>query len=39
MQWNREGANAILQIRTSLSSNTLTQGWKIIQRDLYKEAA
>lgn len=39
MQWTREGAHSILQIRTSCFSKTWKQDWESVQKDLYREAA
>lgn len=39
MQWTREGAHHVLQIRTSLFSNTWQNDWEFAQQSLYKQAA
>ena len=39
MQWTRNGAHNILQIRTSVFSNNWDEDWKNIEHLLYKEAA
>ena len=39
MQWTREGAHNVLQIRTSIFSKTWEKAWEIIQKKMYKEAA
>ena len=39
MQWTRSGAHNILQIRTSLLSNTWDEDWQKIEPNLYKKAA
>lgn len=39
MQWTREGAHDILQIRTSLMNKTWQQDWKKTQEEMYKKAA
>jgi hypothetical protein len=39
MQWSREGAHSILQIRTSRFSKTWSQDWKKAQYHIYKNAA
>ena len=39
MQWTREGAHDILQIRTSLFSKTWHQDWEKAQEEIYKKAA
>ncbi|MCP4474147.1 MAG: hypothetical protein GY821_06180 [Gammaproteobacteria bacterium] len=39
MQWSREGANSILQIRTSRFSNTWEQDWKQVKNEIYVQAA
>ncbi len=39
MQWTREGAHNILQLRTSIFSNTWNKEWDEAQKKIYKEAA
>lgn len=39
MQWSREGAHCIVQIRTSSYSNSWKYDWNKIQGNIYKEAA
>ena len=39
MQWSREGAHDILQIRTSIFSKSWEQDWEDAQGVIYKEAA
>ena len=39
MQWSREGAHSILQIRTSRFSKTWEQDWEKAQAQIYKNAA
>lgn len=39
MQWTREGAHHVLQIRTSLFSNTWQSDWEFAQQSIYKQAA
>jgi hypothetical protein len=39
MQWTREGAHDILQIRTSRFSKTWQQDWENAQNEIYKKAA
>lgn len=39
MQWSREGAHNILQIRTSRFSKTWDSDWSIAQKKIYKTAA
>jgi hypothetical protein len=39
MQWTREGAHNILQIRTSRFSKTWAEDWAIAQNEIYKKAA
>ena len=39
MQWSREGANNILQIRGSIFSGTWEEDWKYIESRMYKKAA
>ncbi|QGP56750.1 hypothetical protein PsalMR5_04240 (plasmid) [Piscirickettsia salmonis] len=39
MQWSREGAHDILQIRTSTFSKSWEQDWEDAQGVIYKEAA
>jgi len=39
MQWSREGAHSILQIRTSRFSKTWEQDWEKAQEKLYRKAA
>ena len=39
MQWSREGAHDVLQIRTSLFSQTWEQDWVDAQSVIYKKAA
>ena len=39
MQWTREGAHNILQIRTSIFSKNFDAEWKEVEGDLYKSAA
>jgi len=38
MQWSREGAHNVLQIRTSKFSNTWEQDWEKAQEKIYKKA-
>lgn len=39
MQWSREGAHCVLQIRTSIFSKTWQKDWENIQDYLYQKAA
>ncbi len=39
MQWSREGAHDLLQLRTSLFSKTWAQDWSDAQSVIYKKAA
>lgn len=39
MQWSREGAHHVLQIRTSSFSKTWQNDWKNAQQSIYKQAA
>lgn len=39
MQWSREGAHNILQLRASIFSNTWNKDWDEVQKRVYKEAA
>ena len=39
MQWTREGAHNILQIRSSRFSKTWAQDWKEVQEAMYQKAA
>jgi len=39
MQWSREGAHSILQIRTSRFSKTWKQDWDKAQTEIYQKAA
>lgn len=39
MQWSREGAHSVLQIRTSKFSNTWEQDWSKAQEKIYLKAA
>ena len=39
MQWSREGAHNILQIRTSRFSKTWEQDWEKVQKKMYLKAA
>ena len=39
MQWTREGAHNILQIRSSRFSKTWAQDWKEAQEAMYQKAA
>ncbi len=39
MQWTREGAHHVLQIRTSLFSKTWQSDWQLAQQGIYKQAA
>jgi hypothetical protein len=39
MQWTREGAHNILQIRTSRFSNTWQKDWENAQNEIYKKVA
>ena len=39
MQWSREGAHDILQIRTSRFNKTWKQDWENAQDEIYKKAA
>lgn len=39
MQWTREGAHHILQIRTSRFSKTWNQDWEKAQEEIYRKAA
>lgn len=39
MQWTREGAHAVLQIRTSIFSNSWEQSWQQVQEEVYRKAA
>ena len=39
MQWTREGAHHILQLRTSIFSHTWHKEWLEAQKRIYKEAA
>ena len=39
MQWTREGAHSVLQIRTSIFSKTWEDDWRKAQSIIYKKAA
>ena len=39
MQWTREGAHSVLQIRTSKFSKKWEEDWNKAQSKIYKEAA
>lgn len=39
MQWSREGAHNVLQIRTSRFSKTWEQDWQTVQEKIYQIAA
>jgi len=39
MQWSREGAHSVLQIRTSLFSKTWIKDWMLVQDKIYRQAA
>jgi len=39
MQWSREGANNILQIKGSIFSGTWEDDWKYIESRIYKKVA
>lgn len=39
MQWTREGAHEVLQIRTSRFSKTWAQDWENAQQEIYQKAA
>jgi len=39
MLWGRDGAHNVLQIRTSVFSNSWDEDWKAVQDMLYREAA
>ena len=39
MQWSRDGAHHVLQIRTSRFSKTWQNDWKNAQQSIYKQAA
>jgi len=39
MQWTRDGAHNILQIRTSLYSKKWGTDWRVVQNSIYREAA
>lgn len=39
MQWSREGAHSILQIRTSRFSKAWTGDWEAVEKEMYKNAA
>ena len=39
MLWGRDGAHNILQIRSSMASNTWKEDWNKVEHKLYKEAA
>ena len=39
MQWTREGAHSVLQIRTSKFSKKWEEDWNKAQSEIYKEAA
>lgn len=39
MQWSREGAHSVLQIRASLFSKTWTKDWQQAQEKMYQQAA
>ena len=38
MQWSRDGANAVLQIRSSMQSNDWINDWQIVKTEMYKKA-
>ena len=39
MQWSRQGAHDVLQIRTSIFSKSWTNDWNQAQQGIYKKAA
>ena len=39
MQWSREGAHSVLQIRASLFSKAWTTDWQQAQEKMYQQAA
>lgn len=39
LQWTREGAHQVLQIRTSRYSNTWQEDWQHAQDGMYRKAA
>ena len=39
MQWSREGADAILQIRSSKQSNDWKSDWNFVQNIFYRKAS
>ena len=39
MLWSREGAHNILQIRSSVFSNSWDYDWLNVEREIYKKAA
>jgi len=38
MQWSRGGADAMLQIRSSIQSNDWLNDWALVKKDMYKQA-
>lgn len=38
MQWSREGADAVLQIRSSRQSGDWQQDWESVQELMYRKA-
>ena len=39
MQWSRDGAHNILQIRASINSKLFDQDWEKVEAQLYKKVA
>jgi len=38
MQWSRDGADSILQIRSSKQSRDWKTDWEVVQKSMYREA-
>ncbi len=39
MQWSRDGAHNLIQIRTSIYSKTWGKDWEMVKNRIYKNAA